>query len=154
MSASARPSLAIAAFSIAAAMPGQAAAQAVASTEVAEDDRLAEIVVTARKREESLQSAPLAVTAVTNQELFQRGLRDISDVALFTPGFSMQNIQSGTEQPFIRGMSSTSFERTLQTSSSFVSCASSSVVAPRDQTAHEYVIDGPRKSSKKSLETS
>ena len=42
----------------------------------------------------------------------------------------------------------------VQTSSSLVSCASSSVVAPRDQIAHEYVIDGPRKSSKKSLETS
>ena len=42
----------------------------------------------------------------------------------------------------------------VQTISSLVSCASSSVVAPRDQIAHEYVIDSSRKSAKKSLETS
>jgi outer membrane receptor protein involved in Fe transport len=82
--------------------------------------RVGEIIVTARKREERLQRAPISVTAVTAQELAERGIRDISEIALITPGFSMQNIQSGTEQPFIRGMSSTSFERTLQTSSTFV----------------------------------
>jgi outer membrane receptor protein involved in Fe transport len=78
------------------------------------------VVVTARKRVESLQDTPLSVSALTGQDIQARGLRDISDIALVTPGFSMQNIQAGTEQPFIRGMSSTSFERTLQTSSSFV----------------------------------
>lgn len=81
---------------------------------------LADIVVTARRREESLQKTPVSVTAVTARDLLERGLRDISDVALITPGFSMQNIQSGTEQPFIRGMATTSFERTLQTSSTLV----------------------------------
>jgi outer membrane receptor protein involved in Fe transport len=91
-----------------------------AEAEADEGERVEDIIVTARKREESLQSTPISVTAVTSQELVERGLRDISDIALITPGFSMQNIQSGTEQPFIRGMSSTSFERTLQTSSSFV----------------------------------
>ena len=41
------------------------------------------------------------------------------------------------------------------TSSSFASCASSSVVAPeRAHTPHEYVIVGPRNSRKKSFETS
>ena len=86
----------------------------------AEEETVPDITVTARKREESLQDAPLAVSAFTGQDLVERGLRDISEIALFTPGFSMQNIQSGTEQPFIRGQSTTSFERTLQTSSSFV----------------------------------
>ena len=42
----------------------------------------------------------------------------------------------------------------VHTSSSLVSCASSSVIAPREKIAHEYVIDGPRKSSKNSFETS
>ena len=42
----------------------------------------------------------------------------------------------------------------VQTISSLASCASSSVVAPREKIAHEYVIDSPRKSSKNSLETS
>jgi outer membrane receptor protein involved in Fe transport len=96
------------------------AARTAAETDTDDEARVEDIIVTARKREESLQSTPISVTAVTSQELVERGLRDISDIALITPGFSMQNIQSGTEQPFIRGMSSTSFERTLQTSSSFV----------------------------------
>ena len=42
----------------------------------------------------------------------------------------------------------------VQTISSLASCASSSVVAPREKIAHEYVIDSPRNSSKNSLETS
>ena len=100
----------------------QASTDAPPAQDAAADNELevADILVTARKREESLQSAPLAVSAFTAQDIFERGLRDISDIALFTPGFSQQNIQAGTEQPFIRGQSSTSFERNLQTSSSFV----------------------------------
>jgi hypothetical protein len=42
----------------------------------------------------------------------------------------------------------------VQTSSRFVSCASSSVFAPRDQIAHEYVMDSSRNSAKKSFDTS
>ena len=42
----------------------------------------------------------------------------------------------------------------LHTSSSLVRCASSSVSAPRDQTAHEYVIEASRNSAKYSFETS
>lgn len=117
---------ATAASVIAFAVPNAASAQALpAAQDTSEsvatpEGQVADIVVTARKREESLQNAPLAVSAFTSQDLVERGLNDISDIALFTPGFSQQNIQAGTEQPFIRGQSSTSFERTLQTSSSFV----------------------------------
>ena len=42
----------------------------------------------------------------------------------------------------------------VHTSSSLAAWASSSVSAPPRQYAHEYVIDGPRNSSKNSLETS
>ena len=111
---------------IAAPVAAQAQAQSAVQNDgpslesAAEDGRLGDIVVTARKRVENLQQAPLSITAFTSQDVFERGLRDVSDVALFTPGFSMQNIQAGTEQPFIRGMSTTSFDRTLQTSSTFV----------------------------------
>ena len=41
-----------------------------------------------------------------------------------------------------------------QTRSSFVTCASSSVCAPREKIAQEYVIDASRKSEKNSLPTS
>jgi hypothetical protein len=42
----------------------------------------------------------------------------------------------------------------VHTSSSFARCAASSVWAPREKIAHEYVIDSPRISRKNSFEMS
>jgi outer membrane receptor protein involved in Fe transport len=68
---------------------------------------LQEIVVTARKREESLQDVPLTVTAVSSAAIEQLGIRDARDLALYVPGFS--NVasfgRSSTERPTIRGQS-------------------------------------------------
>jgi len=68
---------------------------------------LEEIVVTARKREESLQDVPLTVTAVTSTQIAELGIKDSRDLALFTPGFS--NVASfgrnSSERPTIRGQS-------------------------------------------------
>lgn len=47
---------------------------------------LEEIVVTARKREESLQEVPIAVTAFSAQALEQIGVKNLEDIALRTPG--------------------------------------------------------------------
>ena len=46
---------------------------------------LEEIVVTARKREESLQDTPIAVSAFTGDQLEFRGLSDIEQLDQFTP---------------------------------------------------------------------
>ena len=48
---------------------------------------LEEVVVSARKREESLQDVPVAVTAFTAQQIADRQLTSIDDIAKFTPGF-------------------------------------------------------------------
>jgi outer membrane receptor protein involved in Fe transport len=68
---------------------------------------LQEIVVTARKREESLQDVPLTVTAVSGAAIEQLGIRDSRDLALYVPGFS--NVASfgrnSSERPTIRGQS-------------------------------------------------
>jgi iron complex outermembrane recepter protein len=45
---------------------------------------LQEVVVTARYREESLQQTPIAITAITAQDLQQRGFSNASEVA-YTP---------------------------------------------------------------------
>ena len=47
---------------------------------------LEEIVVTARKREETLQDVPIAVTAFSEQKLEAIGMRSLEDIALRTPG--------------------------------------------------------------------
>jgi len=49
-----------------------------------------EVVVTARKREESLQDAPLAVTALTAEQLDFRGLSDIENLDQFTPNLVLK----------------------------------------------------------------
>ncbi|WP_405239791.1 TonB-dependent receptor [Lentisalinibacter orientalis] len=65
-----------------------------------------EIVVTARKREESLQEIPIAVSAFDAQTIENRGLQSIDDVSRFTPGLSFSKaFGRATERPVIRGLS-------------------------------------------------
>jgi len=68
-----------------------------------------EIVVTARKRAESLQDIPLSVTAFSAETLERAGAFDNEDVALLTPNFST-NRQVGRrlDRPTIRGMAAPS----------------------------------------------
>jgi iron complex outermembrane recepter protein len=60
---------------------GQALAQGSAT--------LDEVVVTARKREESLQSVPVAVTAQTGQQLERQSIDEPSDLARIVPSMSV-----------------------------------------------------------------
>jgi outer membrane receptor protein involved in Fe transport len=67
---------------------------------------LEEIVVTARKTEESLMSAPVAVSAFTASAIQDKGLTTIDDIARFTPGLSFsQAFGRTTDRPVIRGQS-------------------------------------------------
>ncbi|MEY3466043.1 MAG: hypothetical protein RL603_1642 [Pseudomonadota bacterium] len=68
---------------------------------------LEEIVVTARKKEESLQDVPLTVTAVSAAKIEELAIRDSRDLALYTPGFSNVSSfgRSSSERPVIRGQS-------------------------------------------------
>jgi iron complex outermembrane recepter protein len=76
--------------------------------------QLEEIVVTARKTEESLQDVPIAVTAFTAEALEAAGIESVVDVAAQTPGFSFNQAFGRTgggsadasSRPSIRGMSS------------------------------------------------
>ena len=66
---------------------------------------LQEIVVTATRHEESLSKVPISVTALTQEALDVRGVKDFQDVARFTPGVNIDN--SGTNNISIRGIAST-----------------------------------------------
>lgn len=69
-----------------------------------------EIIVTARKTEETLLDVPLSITAITAADIERSGLDSIADVALQTPGFSFRQgfgrAEGGANsRPAIRGMS-------------------------------------------------
>lgn len=66
---------------------------------------LQEITVTATRREESLSKVPISVTALSQDNLDLRGIKDFSEVARFTPGVAFDN--SGTNNISIRGISGT-----------------------------------------------
>ncbi len=64
-----------------------------------------EIMVTARKREESLQEVPLAVSAFSGEQLQERGVTDNYQVALFTPNFNtVKRVGRQIDRPTVRGM--------------------------------------------------
>jgi outer membrane receptor protein involved in Fe transport len=70
---------------------------------------ITEIVVTARRAEESLQKVPLSITALGANDLQAAGISSVEDIAALTPGFSFRNgLGRGFERPVIRGMSNIS----------------------------------------------
>jgi iron complex outermembrane recepter protein len=84
----------------AAAGPPPAATENAASAPSA----LQEVVVTATRHEESLSKVPISVTALTQDTMDQKGIKDFIDIARFTPGVSIDN--SATNAISIRGISS------------------------------------------------
>lgn len=65
-----------------------------------------EIVVTAQKREQSLQDVPIAITAIGGEEMRQADMHTLDDIATRTPGFSMGSFNKGQPQLYIRGIGS------------------------------------------------
>ncbi|MXZ28730.1 MAG: TonB-dependent receptor [Gammaproteobacteria bacterium] len=73
---------------------------------IAQQGALEEIIVTARKREESVQDIPIAVSAFTADDIRELGLLSVDDIALYTPGFSFQSgfgRNAGIDRPAVRG---------------------------------------------------
>ena len=84
-----------------AAAPAEAEASAAADAEPAAD---ADIVVTARKREESLQDVPVAISAVTGDTLEARGITSVREAAVLTPGLNINSDGAGRAFVAIRGV--------------------------------------------------
>jgi iron complex outermembrane recepter protein len=74
------PSLALAAQS------GDTSAASSGASNGATSDTLQEVVVTATRREESIEKVPISVEALTQDELTEGGIKDIADIAAVTPG--------------------------------------------------------------------
>ncbi|WP_406828514.1 TonB-dependent receptor [Microbulbifer sp. ARAS458-1] len=81
-------------------------AAAAAMPTVAQESRaLEEVVVTAQKREQNLQDVPVAVTAVTGEQLQEAVIKDIFDLQTNTPGLRAGQNQTTTTSNFaIRGI--------------------------------------------------
>ena len=73
---------------------------------------LEEVVVTARYRQENLQTTPVAITAVTAEEIESRGFVNTSDIAFTTPNAVARPAQQAfgnTMTYFIRGIGQSDF---------------------------------------------
>jgi len=57
----------------------------------AADNALGDIVVTARKRTESILDVPVAITALSGEALAQRGIKSFNELNDFVPGLRYQN---------------------------------------------------------------
>ena len=65
---------------------------------------LEEIVVTATRRSEALSKVPISVTALSQDSMDARGIKDFQDIARYTPGINFDS--AGTNAISIRGISS------------------------------------------------
>jgi len=66
-----------------------------------------EVVVTATKRAESLQDVPIAVTAITGDDLEKLGITNFSDYVMQLPGVTAGGSGPGQNTIYIRGVAST-----------------------------------------------
>jgi len=86
---------------------------------------LEEIVVTARKRAESLQDVPLSVTAFTADQIDRAGFKNLEDISMQTTGMQFNNDLAGNRPGRLnanirfRGVEGSEFS-TLQTASLFI----------------------------------
>lgn len=69
------------------------------------DDGIEEIVVTAQRRSQSVQDVPIAISALSGEQLSEAGVRDPRDLTLLVPSLSMQaGTAASTTSLFIRGV--------------------------------------------------
>jgi iron complex outermembrane recepter protein len=66
---------------------------------------LDEIVVTARRREESLQDVPVSITAISGAQLEQQGLTSVQDLRTVAPGVNISGQNRDDAEFFVRGTS-------------------------------------------------
>ena len=66
-----------------------------------------EVIVTARKRQESLQETPISITAFSRADLEEANMIDLRDIGRFTPGMSFTSYGMGSAEAgaiFLRGI--------------------------------------------------
>jgi outer membrane receptor protein involved in Fe transport len=72
----------------------------------AESYEIQEVVVTAQRREESIQNVPITIQAVTGEELQQLNVSSFEDLIKYTPNVTTSANGPGAGNIFMRGLSS------------------------------------------------
>ena len=90
----------------------------ISPTAIAADFAIEEVVVTAQKREQSLQDVPLSVQALGADQLKQNSVNSISDISSLTPGLSIGGSQQsgGLAEVSVRGISTLTLSNGLDAS--------------------------------------
>ncbi len=75
---------------------------------------LEEIVVTARKREETAQSVPIPISALSAAQMEARNITDIQDIERITPNldFEYSSVNNNNTQVFLRGIGQVNWSTT------------------------------------------
>ena len=88
---------------------------------LAQDFQLEEIVVTARKREESLQEVPVSISVINSDLLVESGIRDAYDLFEMTPGINWEQAQDRQgSRPSVRGVQTAAQNPVRQKVTSFL----------------------------------
>jgi outer membrane receptor protein involved in Fe transport len=83
------------------AMPGAALAQDAGEPEVDSPESSNVIIVTASKREQTLQETPISVSVTSGETLEQAQIRDVLDLQTVTPSLRVSQLQSASATTFI-----------------------------------------------------
>ncbi len=86
--------------------PALLAGSHVASAQQTTAGGLEEIIVTAQKREESLQAVPLSIQAIGTERLDQLQVKEFEDYVKYLPSVSFTSIGPGFSLPYFRGVAS------------------------------------------------
>jgi len=85
------------------------------------EEALEEIIVTARKREESLQDVPLSISVFSAADIKSQDIGNIRDLSRLTPSFNFPDLgQRYIDSPVIRGVAGNDADPTKQSASFFV----------------------------------
>lgn len=80
-----------------------------ASTDSRGAGGLAEIIVTARRVAENLQTTPISISAFSPQTLQQLGIKSLNDLQNYTPNLTLTEGNGGNAAVFIRGVGQSDF---------------------------------------------
>src|SRR5215510_5247326 len=76
----------------------------VAHAQQTEEAGLEEVVVSAQKRNESLQDVPLSIQAIGQEQLKELKVDEFSDYVKYLPNVSYQTFGPGFSRPYMRGV--------------------------------------------------